>query len=54
MYQGGDCPPDENFAATVCSYVQEWLDDRANGMDVLASVDIDNAIELLEAMREVL
>ena len=53
MHHGGDCPPYENLAATIVEHARDWLHYKSGGMDVLASSEVDNAIELLTAMRDV-
>lgn len=48
----GDCPSDTCLANVSMMYVQEWRDQRADGMDVLASCALDNLEELVKALRE--
>ena len=48
----GDCPEYGTLVATAKQCIDNWIMHTDEGMDVLASSELDNAIELLTAMRD--
>lgn len=52
IHRGGPCPSDTQFWFAFCGMLNEWKEQRMNGLDVLASVALDEMAETVEAMRD--
>lgn len=52
IHRNGQCPSDTEFWFAFCSLLNEWKEQRRDGMDVLASVALDEMSETIEAMRD--
>jgi hypothetical protein len=52
LYRGGDYPGDEVAATAAKQLIDEWLQWRRQGMDVLASRCIDEVIDMCKEARD--
>lgn len=52
IHRTGECPTDTQLWFAFCSMLNEWKEQRRNGLDVLASVALDEMAETVEAMRD--
>ena len=52
IHRNGPCPTDTEFWFAFCAMLNEWKEQRRNGLDVLASVALDEMAETVEAMRD--
>jgi hypothetical protein len=53
LYRGGDYPGDEAAATAAKQLIDEWLQWRRQGMDVLASRCIDEVMDMCKEARDI-
>lgn len=52
LYRLGDYPGDRAVEVAMQQYMADWVENRANGLDVLASHANDSCVELAMAVRD--
>lgn len=52
IHRNGPCPTDTELWFAFCAMLNEWKEQRRSGLDVLASVALDEMAETVKAMRD--
>jgi hypothetical protein len=50
LYYDGECPTDQHFATQVKYLIEQWANERENGMDTVAGSHLGNLQELVSTL----
>lgn len=52
MHRNGGCPEYSEFADAIAVLCDDWIRNKSDGMDIVASVALDEIAEIVEAMKD--